>query len=197
MGNKNNTIRDKIRDKILNKEVPDSEIIQTIEYYPNFDINWCDKDWTLLIWAIIRNREKIVEYLLTNPNIKVNQKSLTNVDNVALHSVCGSGNIPILKLLLGHKDIDVNIRDNHGWTVLHFACGNSNCFEFVKELLLDARVGILINNDWGNTAWNIAINWGHFRIANIIKKTGYTSLLRISNGSLLHDIVRMIIEEYT
>ena len=177
-------------DKIQDEEILDSEIIQTIESakkkYFSFYINWTDHDtyfkWTFLIFAVIHNREELVRYLLADPRISVNYGFGGN--NTAIHLLCDNYNassISILKLLIGHKDIDVNIQNWKGRTGLHRLCifGHK---EGVRELLIDARVDLTIRSNEGKTALDIAVIWGH--------------LLRIPNEMLVHDIVRMIIEEY-
>jgi len=99
-------------------------------------------------------------------------------------------------LLMSDPDINVNLKSRYNnFTALHYA---SRCdkIEIVRELLLDARADILIQDENFLTPRDEAIQKGHLGIANMIKRTGYTLLLRIPNGSLLHDITRMIICEY-
>ena len=191
-----------LRNKIRDKEVHDSEIILIIECAkrkdPKFDINWVDyggsSGWTLLIYAVFHNHEELVEYLLMVPGINVNHKDYDGC--TALHYACLYDHITSLKLLLSHQNLDFNIKTKEdGWPGLHHACcwGYEAC---VKELLLDARVNQLIRDYRGRTARNITLERRHIGIANMIKRTGYTSLLRIPNASLCRDIIRMIIEEY-
>jgi len=213
MGNKNinpnkkviesKKIYKKLYIKIHDYRVFDSEIIQEIEStkYRNigFDINWNSNDYeySILMFAVLANREELVRYLLTIPDININYKTPNDVTVTALYIVCiHTYNINIFKLLLTRRDLDVNIQDNYGRTGLHYACYN-NSIECARELLFDARVNIMIHSKWRKTARDFAIYYGHPRIANIIKRVQYTSLLRIPNSMLIHDIIRMIIEEYT
>ena len=199
MGNKNKNI---IWDKIMDKEVLDSEIIQEIESVKHndsgFDINGLDEErdgWTLLKYAVRSNREKLVEYLLMDPNINVNHKSPLS-EFTAMHLLCiYTDNVHILKLFLGHRDININNEIFLSQTELHCACCN-NRIKIVKELLLDARINIMLGSLWGVKARYIAKDEGHVRIVNILKRIEYTFLIRIPNGVLCRDIVRMIIEEY-
>jgi len=182
----------KIYDKIRKCIIPDSEIIQDIEHAkrndPYFDINnVIYGSWSSLI---IQKREELIEYLLADPNINVNYEDWNGY--TALHCAY---NIPNLKLLLGHKNIEVNIQNKYGWTVLHRECYN-NHIEIIKILLLDSRINIIIRNNERKTAQDYAILKGHLGIANMLKRTGRTSLLRIPNKMLCWDITRMIIEEY-
>jgi len=103
---------------------------------------------------------------------------------------------PILKLLLDHRDIDVNIQNDGGWTGLHRVCYWGRK-ACVREYLIDARVDILIRSKWEKIARDYAIKQGYIGIANMLKKVLCTSLLRIPNDALCRDVVRMIIEEYT
>jgi len=179
----------KILNKIYNNAIHDSEIIldtEAAKNIPGFNINW------VLMPAVGWNRKELVEYLLTDNNININFRGLSN-GCTALFWVRGN---PILKLFFNHKDIDVNIQNMAGWTVLHYAC-NMKSKERVKELLLDARVDTLIRNNDNDTAKDIAIKWGNcHNIVNILKRIGHTFLLRIPNNVLYMDIVRMIIERY-
>jgi len=186
-----------IYDKLSGESILDSEIIQEIESAksknPEFDINLgCDGDnRSLLMHAVWKDRKELVEYLLLDPRIDVNHKC--SFGNTAFY-LCGD--ISILKLLLNHRDLDVNIQNNSGRTELHRVCfwGRK---ALVKEYLLDARVNTSIRDDDGNTARDEAITCGHSDVAKIVGNSGCTSLLRIPNNLLLYDIVRMIIEEYT
>ena len=186
--------------KIHNSSIPDSEIIQYIERVrhkdPEFDINLKYEDngiadLSLLMKAVYNGRKELARYLLTIPGININHKSRIN-NNTALNFIC-SKEPSLLKLLLSHRDLDVNVQSMLGHTVLHYACDN-NDIGIVKELLLDARIDVSIRNILGSTARNGAIAYGHFGIVNILKKVQYTPLLRIQNN--LKVIVKRIIEEY-
>jgi len=186
-----------IKNKIYKNEIPDSEIIQDIESakkIPEFDINSRDaSNWSLLMHAIIRNREELVRYILSVPYININHRS--NYDNTVLYAC--NYQISILKLLLNHRDIDVNTQNDGGNTGLHNFCRFGPAYKIcVKELLLDARINTSICDIWGDTAQDIALIRGYSGIAKIIGNSRHTSLLRIPNNLMYRDIVRMIIEEY-
>ena len=185
------SVMDNIREKIWNEAIPDSEIIQEIDI-SGFDINLRCDDYNcpLLMGAVYHGRKDLVRYLLSDPNVNVNNHISNRFNNTALH-VCKD--VSVLKLLLDRKELDVNAQNKWGWTGLHFmyywkreAC--------LRELLLDARINVLIRDNCGKTVLEFALNRG--RIAKIINNSRYTSLLRIPNRALLHDVVRMIIEKY-
>ena len=188
----------KIYNKIWDEAILDSEIIQETESLkhqdPKFDINSLQNGWPLLMDAVYNGREELVRYLLSDPNIVVNLRN-SAWGKTALHESCCTNNIHILKLLLDHKNINVNTQDNDGWTGLHDVCW-CNHIKIVKNLLLDARVNVMIRDEDGNTARDCAIRETHLEIANMLNRTECTSLLRIPNASLCRDISRMIIEEY-
>jgi len=115
MKNKMKNIMNKI---IIGKNpVEDEEIIEDIESIkndPGFDINKKVYRSTLLIRAVYNNRNKLVEYLLKDPNMDINDKCR---DGWTAIFFCPT--VFILKLLLGHKNIDVNVQDTAGCTVFH------------------------------------------------------------------------------
>ena len=203
-----------IRDNIYDKTVPDSKIIENIEYAkhndPEFDINHrkfnfaCDgAEYPYLADAVRHGRKELVEYILTYPDINVNFIPI-EYDQLRYHSsilyniVCledMSMTIPILKLFLNRNDFNVNIQDKKKNTIFHAAC-NLNKIRTIIEFLLDARVNVHIHNNNGNTARDFALRRGYPGIAKIINNSRHTTLLRIPNASLCRDIIRMIIEEY-
>jgi len=188
-------VMNNIYEKTWNKSIPDSEIIQEIESVkniPGFNINLgCDNSgWSLLMYAVYYSRKDLVEYLLSDPNIYVNHRSCQG--NTVLHRC---KDVSILRLILSHRDLDVNIQNEGGWTGLHWACYWRRK-AWVKEYLLDARGDVLIRDEDGKTARYIALEQEYPDIAKIINNSRYTTLLRIPNRALLHDIIRMIIEEY-
>ena len=183
--------------KILDKTVLDSEIIQEVESLksndPKFRINLIryNNSWSFLMVAVLMNRKELVEYLLLSVhNINVNY--IDKHGEIVLH-FCRDNSI--LKLLLDCRDLDVNIQDNFGESGLHYLCfwGHES---YVKELLLDARVNTSIRNNMGKTARDKALERGYSDIAKILRNSRYTTLLLIPNASLCRDIARMIIEEY-
>jgi len=183
-----------ILNKIRWSDINDSEIIQEMESakkIPGFDINLgCDnQNWSSLMYAVNYNRKELVRYLLSDPGINVNHRSIYN--STVMH-ICDQ--VSILKLLLSRKDLDVNIQNDLGRSELHRACQMGQAL--VKEYLLDARINTSIRNKYGDTTRDYALKYRYPDIAKIIGNSRYTTLLRIPNASLLYDIVRMIIEEY-
>jgi len=142
------------------------------------------------MYAVWKNRRELIEYLLLDPRINVNHRS--NGGSTVLH-VCTQAYI--LKLLSRCMDLDVNIQNNWGQTGLQHLC-EYRLKTCVKESLLDARANVLIRDNKGKTAWDVALGKKCSDIAKIVWNSRYTTLLRIPNKMLLYDIVRMIIEKY-
>jgi len=178
-----------VLNKIIQKDINDQEIIRDVESliqnYPCY--------LSLLTHAVCSNRKELVEYILTYPYPGIGRSEHASMILRAAYGV------PVLKILLDIRDINVNTLDWERCTALHSMCEQEN-EECVKELLLDARINTSIRNCEGFTARDKVLEseWGlgHPGIARILRNSEYTSLLRIPNASLLHDIVRMIIEEY-
>ncbi|KAL4227260.1 Peroxisomal NADH pyrophosphatase nudt12 [Mactra antiquata] len=100
-------------------------------------------------------------------------KSDTDVDHVQkqfqdrFFSGAASGVIDDVKLFL-KGTVDVNMKNDRGWTALMFAARNGHT-NVVKELL---QHGIDVNmiNSTGQTALDIALFWNHSDIAQLLNK---------------------------
>src|SRR5690348_2346210 len=88
------------------------------------DINYVDvtdpNRKTALLWALVENRP-IAAYLLLElgrDHIQINYKAngLT-----ALKSAAVNGYTEVLRLILAHPEVDVNVTDNGGFTALDWA----------------------------------------------------------------------------
>ena len=95
-----------------------------------------------------------------NVNLAVNGHGFTLV-HFACRESSGSAVIP---LLLTHPDIDVNVKENYGYTPFYFAClyGRPSC---VREMLKDPRVKVNEpRNDGSTPLWSVAAYYGHLDI---------------------------------
>jgi ankyrin repeat protein len=86
-------------------------------------------------------------------------------------------NIDIVKLLLERKDIDINIKDNDGWTTLIFASEYGE-IDVIKLLLEREDIDINIKNNNGWTALIFALH-DNIDIVNLLNN--YNSLLLLIN----------------
>jgi ankyrin repeat protein len=88
-----------------------------------------------------------LENLLGNPNEIVNvcysllQRDQGNQKEVPLHSIVRTGNLGAVENFLSfykeHPTLDVNIKDELGWTVLHHAANQQENFCRVLECVLN------------------------------------------------------------
>ena len=77
---------------------------------------------TPLTWASKNGHSEMVELLLNNPLLDVNKLSLNADDGNALMVASSKGDTKIVKLLVGHAQINVNLGDvAEGRTALHYA----------------------------------------------------------------------------
>ena len=112
------------------------------------DVNTKDKYGdTGLIWAVRKNRNSVVAFLLETPNIDVNWKG--DDGWCALHlAVVLIRNTDMLKLMLKVPSIDVNSVNKYGWSALYWAVQFDN-IEALKLLLdipipnIDVNIAIL------------------------------------------------------
>ncbi|XP_042305139.1 SMC5-SMC6 complex localization factor protein 1 isoform X2 [Sceloporus undulatus] len=102
---------------------------------------------------------------------KVNIKGET-----AVHLACKSNNVKKLIHLLSLPGIDINVKDNAGWTPLHEACnhGSTVC---VREILQHCPEVNLFSQVNGVTPLHDALSNGHVEIAELLLQHGGPILL--------------------
>ena len=149
-----------------------------------------DEGWTALVYAIVKDREKIVELLIANGadvNAKMS-KGWTPLDiaiefehseiadllrkhggktgeEASIHEAAGRGNIETVKQHLA-AGTDVNAKDAEGFTPLHYAATKE-----VAELLI--AKGALVNAKGdGETPLDWAIEFKHTETADLLRKHG-------------------------
>ena len=85
--------------------------------------------------------DKVMAILRKNPNFEVNWRNDKEGSYTALGRACQKGHSVIVSILLAHPDIDVNLKDQDGWSPFMSAClnGHTSC---VRLLLKDQRARV-------------------------------------------------------
>jgi len=102
-----------------------------------------------------------VSFLLRDhPGINVNWANPHLRLSTALHFASISGQVEVVKLLLAHPAINVNVKDRSGTTPLSLVCesGNLSC---VRLLLKDPRINVTLDDNKGCTPLWKACCFGH------------------------------------
>ena len=101
-----------------------------------------------LYFAAGYNRASEVSSILRdNPNFNVNQAHDEN-KWTSLHNASLNGHVEVVKLLLAHPNIDVNLKCSNGQTPFSFGCEEGQV-SVVEVLLKDPRVNVILDDDNG------------------------------------------------
>jgi ankyrin repeat protein len=140
---------------------------------------YVDLDYNQLLREVCNEgRVDILRVLLEYYSRAIDVNAKDNYGFTALHLACYYGHTECCKLLLEHKDIDVNAKDidanakdQSGWTALHWACirGNSEC---CKELLNHKDIDVNITNNAGDTALHKACIYGRSECETLLMNHG-------------------------
>lgn len=159
----------------------------------------------LLIWAILTRRFTLAEYLITKTNINVTYE--TSDGETALGMTCfadyGFGGCAdlreaddrIVQLLLDHPEIDPNVRDRDGKTLLQKTIKNGSLRIF-RILVKHSRVDVNLQDENGETIQMHLIKKKMTRFAislgkspnldpNLRDKKGETALMRAGHDDIL------------
>ena len=115
------------------------DIIRLLAKHDKLEVNMMDEDgYTALIWAADNGHLEAVRELLKHPAIDVNCVDLDG--HSALTWAADKGHTELVKLLLG-RDLNVNVRDNEGYTPLICAAQMAR-IDVVDLLLEDGRTDV-------------------------------------------------------
>ena len=107
--------------------------------------------FTKLYNAVNENNIKLVESLLLNKDVDPNRILLSNSIEFPLHLACDNNNFEIVRLLLKHPLININILNLYGETALHMVCKKKDYNKEILELLLengaDPNIEIIKNEE--------------------------------------------------
>lgn len=94
-----------------------------------------------------------------------------------MHKACRTNNVKKLHLQLSLPGIDINAKDNAGWTPLHEAC-NHGSTECVREILQRCPEVDLLSHVDGLTPLHDALQNGHIEIGKILLQHGGAVILQ-------------------
>ena len=116
------------------------------------------------MWAAVKSGDakKLAELMRQDPGFDVNM-ALDGYGRTLLHHAClASERSPVIPLLLAHPGINVNSKNNRGYTPFSNACcGRRAC---VREMLKDSRVKVNEPNNRGSTPLWIAARYGYLDV---------------------------------
>lgn len=133
-------------------------------------------DLGYIIQKINSTSKDILADLLNGKNYK---------GNSALILAIRAGNNDIVKELLKHPELDVNIKDKEGWTSLYLAVESEN-LELVKDLLANPNINVNMGaGPKGYTPLTQASSWGrYYKIFTELLKHPKIDVNKKSNGGL-------------
>ena len=113
----------------------------------------------------------------------------------------------IVRCLVENRNCDVNVRDNTGYTPLHYAAHKGH-MDIVRCLVENRNCDVNVRDDTGYTPLHYAAHKGHIDIVrclvensnsdvndvNVRESTGYTPLLHYAAREGHMDIVRCLVE---
>lgn len=157
------------------RQLTDADVTKILPYFPDIAIEPEGKN---ILYLPIENCDKaLFALLLKQPTCKVNEKSewkfgekvpalLQIIHELIYHTPCNTDRfnnyMTMVKLLLAHPDIDVNVQDADGNTPLHRIQQNSSRTKArnILKLLLDhPNINVNIQNNKGNTPLHTRIGY--------------------------------------
>lgn len=122
--------------------------------------------WTPLHLAVFFGRINIVHFLLAK-GADINAVSTNDQRVTPLHSALANPhNSAVAQLLIG-AGANLNVRQSHGYTPLHYAAANG--LEGIVRSLLAHAVETSVKDISGKTPYDLALDRGHPTIAALLK----------------------------
>ena len=156
------------------------------------DVNVKSRDgWTPLHYAAKFGDVDIVKFLLNNG------AKIYNYDPHVLNVAANGGHLNLVKFLIKDCGADINVKDNDGWTPLHFAAAFGS-LDIVKFLVNnEAKI-----NHSDAPALILAVRGGHFDVVKYLVNAGADIEARGKEGAALfyaakyghHEIVEFLTE---
>ncbi|OHT07201.1 hypothetical protein TRFO_01348 [Tritrichomonas foetus] len=149
------------------------ELIKYFVNHPNVDINKTTKDGISLITElIIKGRHDLIEYIWKNKKIHFNNyKYHTSPENHPLIAAVLRNDVKVIRLLVSHPDIDLNMvcwRGTYcGYSALHIAC-LKGFYDISTILLKNKKVKITNEKISGNSLLHLACISKNIHVISLI-----------------------------
>lgn len=89
------------------------------------------------------------------------------VGQAALHMAVSTGSDSIVRLLCNVANVDLDIQDSDKMTPLHLAAEMGR--ESAIHILIDAGADVLLRNNLGHTAADLAASCGHHQVVDLLE----------------------------
>ena len=103
---------------------------------------------------------EVSSLLRDHPGLDVHWENQLSYFQTALHTASVNGHVDVVKLLLAHPNIKVNLRQQYGRTPFALSCANGN-EAVIRVLLKDSRIDITLADHAERTPLWIASCSGH------------------------------------
>lgn len=158
--------------KIINNIIKAQQFDELLNY-TNFDLSLIKNYWQLIKYA----NENIVYHIVTNTD---NIHYINEYGDLLIHECCRrNSGIKIIQYLIDKK-IDLNHKNNFGWTPLHIACQFQSYS--VINLLIDQNINIELHNNLNLQPIHIACVYRTYDIVKLF-------INRQKNISKLNNII--------
>ena len=151
-----------------------------------FDLNIVDeRGETALLIAVRSGSDKVVEFLLKQPSVKVEARNRNGESPLMLAALLGR--LDIATKLIQRK-AEVN---KTRWTPLHYACSNAEpSSEAMVRLLLEHHAYIDAESPNRSTPLMMAARYGHADLVPLLLAEGADPTLRNEKGMTAIDFAR-------
>lgn len=152
----------------------------------SFDLNIVDEQGeTALLIAVRNGSDKVVDFLLKQPSVKVEARNPSGESPLMLAAL--QGNLEIATRLIKRK-AEVNKTQ---WTPLHYACSNPQpSSDAMVRLLLEHHAYIDAESPNRSTPLMMAARYGHADLVALMLEEGADPLLRNEQGLTALDFAR-------
>ena len=140
----------------------------------------CHRGSTALHRAAFIGRPRIVKQILKYSQISINTLSRQRLNRTALTLAIVKGHMNVVKALLTHKSIDVNLESRGGQTALSLAATVGHLD--IVNLLLECKAQMDHQDTYGYTALSQAGEHGHVEIVKCLMDHGANPNLRDTYG---------------